>query len=66
MLQFIKVIIICFTIAGCVYMYIYFSPYQTFMRDCTTNEYGDFGEEYCTWKYFDRDWETNYNDFNKL
>jgi len=52
-LQFIKLIIICFTIVGCVYMYIYFSPYQTFMRDCTVNEFGDFGEEYCTWKYFE-------------
>jgi hypothetical protein len=55
MFQFIKIVIICITIVGCVYLYIYYSPYQTFMRDCRFNEFleGDFSDEFCTWKYFE-------------
>ena len=38
----------------------YYSPYQTFMRECRYNEFlqGELSDEYCTWHY-DRDWETN-------
>lgn len=52
-LQLFKIIVICFTIVGGVYLYIYHSPYQTFLRDCRVNELGDFSDEFCTWKYFE-------------
>ena len=34
-------------------MFIYFSPYQTFMRDCKVDDHmgGDMSNEYCTWLY---------------
>jgi len=52
-LQLFKIIVICLTIVGCAYLYIYHSPYQTFLRDCRINEFGDFSDEFCTWKYFE-------------
>ena len=55
MLQFIAKIIgilcLCGTILASVYIFIYYSPYQTFMRDCVKGEMGDFSNEYCTWKF---------------
>jgi hypothetical protein len=55
MLQFftkiIGILCLCGTILAGVYILVYYSPYQTFMRDCIKNEMGDFGVEYCTWKY---------------
>ncbi len=40
-------------------MFIYFSPYQTFMRDCRVDDFlgGDLSDEYCTWLY---------NEFKKV
>ena len=55
MLQFftkiIGILCLCGTILAGIYILVYYSPYQTFMRDCIKNEMGDFGVEYCTWKY---------------
>ena len=57
MLQFftkiIGIICLCGTILASVYIFVYYSPYQTFMRDCRYNEFlqGEMGDEYCTWLY---------------
>ena len=57
MLQFLTKIIgilcLCGTILAGVYILVYYSPYQTFMRDCIKNEFlgGDFSKEYCTWLF---------------
>jgi hypothetical protein len=49
----IKIILFCITILICVGAFIYFSPYQTFMRDCRVDDFlgGDMSDEYCTWLY---------------
>jgi len=49
----IKLILICATIIASVSIWRYYSPYQTFMRECRYNEhYGwEVGDGYCTWMY---------------
>ena len=49
----LKTICICLTIIICVSIWRYYSPYQTFMRDCRYNEFlgGTMSDEYCTWHY---------------
>ncbi len=55
----VKTIIICVTILIGSGLFIYFSPYQTFMRDCIYDDFlgGDLSNEYCTWLY---------NEFKKV
>ena len=49
----LRTILICATILISVCIWRYYSPYQTFMRECTYNEFldGPMGKEYCTWHY---------------
>jgi len=45
--------LICATIIISVSIWRYYSPYQTFIRECTWNETynSPMGKEYCTWMY---------------
>ena len=49
----IKIILVCATIIISVSIWRYYSPYQTFMRDCMYNEHyeWDLSKVYCTWHY---------------
>ena len=54
-----KIILICLTVLACTGMFIYFSPYQTFMRECIYDENfnSPIGKDHCTWLY---------NEFRKV
>ena len=51
----VKFVIACITVGVCVFLYVYHTPYQTFMRECRYDEYlgGNMGDQYCTWLYFE-------------
>ena len=57
----LKLLIICITIIICVFLFIHFSPYHTFIRECIYNEtfQFDLGKEYCTWLYTEMSQENN-------
>ena len=48
-----KTILICASIIASVSIWRYYSPYQTFMRDCIYNEHfkWEISKEQCTWQY---------------
>jgi len=49
----LKTLLICAAIIISCCMWRYYSPYQTFMRDCQYNEFleGPLSDKYCTWLY---------------
>jgi len=51
----IKLVVACITVGVCCYLYVYHTPYQTFMRDCRYDEFlqGNLSDQYCTWLYFE-------------
>jgi len=51
----VKFVIACITVGVCVFLYVYHTPYQTFMRECRYDEYlgGNLSDQYCTWLYFE-------------
>jgi hypothetical protein len=48
-----KLFFICVTIIISVCIWRYYSPYQTFIRECVYNEAMEWelSKEYCTWMY---------------